>query len=185
MSIEMCRFSPQKLNFKSSPLLALMDSNEHFMLEFYCPFNALHSKIGKLIFHVTNQMLLLTQVPLSSQLVNNELLVIFILFIQLDLFTSGLSSFLWSDDSNEDEEMDEPEELISGIEVALYGVQIRPFFFFHGHAELMGHIWAGTASEKTPIIQVFHSFRFSESMSICNNVASYYVPTFSSLILTH
>lgn len=73
------------------------------------------------------------------------------------MFTSGLSSFLWSDGPDDDEEMDEPEELIAGVEIAIYGVQMRPFFFFHGHAELMGHIWAGTASERTPILQVFYS----------------------------
>ena len=76
------------------------------------------------------------------------------------MFTSGLSSFLWSDDSADEEEIAEPEELIAGIEVSVYGVRMRPFIFFHGHAELMGHIWAGTASNRTPIIQVFYSLHF-------------------------
>lgn len=74
-----------------------------------------------------------------------------------------MNSFLWSDDSSNDEELDEPEDVMAGIEVAFYGVRIRPFIFFQGHAELMGHIWAGTASEKTPIIRVG---RLSNSLDI-------------------
>lgn len=75
-------------------------------------------------------------------------------FFQLDLFTGGLSSFLWSEEVPGEEELEEPEDLIAGVELTVYGVSVRPFIFFNGHAQLMGHIWAGTASERTPIQQV-------------------------------
>lgn len=72
----------------------------------------------------------------------------------LDIFTGGLSSFLWSDDTTTvEDELDEPEDLTAGLEASVLGVQIRPFVFFNGHGELMGHIWSGTASEKTTALQ--------------------------------
>ncbi len=74
--------------------------------------------------------------------------------LQLDLFTGGLSSFLWSEDVPGEEELEEPEDLIAGMELTVHGVAVRPFIFFNGHAELMGHIWAGTASERTNVLQV-------------------------------
>lgn len=50
---------------------------------------------------------------------------------------------------------DEPEEsATAGMELTIMGVQIRPFVFFSGQGELMGHVWSGTASEKTPAFQV-------------------------------
>jgi microsomal triglyceride transfer protein large subunit len=40
------------------------------------------------------------------------------------------------------------------MEITALGVQIRPFVFFSGQGELMGHVWSGTGSEKTPAFQV-------------------------------
>lgn len=60
----------------------------------------------------------------------------------------------------EEEEEGEPEEVATaGMELSILGTQIRPFVFFSGQGELMGHVWSGTASEKTPAYQVskFHS----------------------------
>ncbi|XP_065208130.1 microsomal triacylglycerol transfer protein-like [Planococcus citri] len=72
----------------------------------------------------------------------------------LDIFTDGLSSFLWSDDTTTvEDELDEPEDLTAGLEASVLGVQIRPFVFFDGHVQLMGHIFSGTASEKTTALQ--------------------------------
>lgn len=76
----------------------------------------------------------------------------------MDLFTGGLSSFLWSDEVAGEEDLEEPEDLIAGVELTIQGVSIRPFIFFNGHAQLMGHLWAGTASERTPLQQVIFSF---------------------------
>jgi len=36
----------------------------------------------------------------------------------------------------------------------MLGTQIRPFVFFSGQGELMGHVWSGTASESTPAFQI-------------------------------
>nr|CAD7406987.1 unnamed protein product [Timema cristinae] len=70
----------------------------------------------------------------------------------LGLFTGGLGSFLSSD-----EESSDPDELeesaTAGMEVTALGVQVRPFVFFSGQGELMGHVWSGTGSEKTPAFQ--------------------------------
>jgi microsomal triglyceride transfer protein large subunit len=61
-----------------------------------------------------------------------------------------LSSFISSD-----EEPEEAEEIATaGMEVTALGVQVRPFVFFSGQGELMGHVWSGTGSEKTPAFQV-------------------------------
>nr|CAD7461843.1 unnamed protein product [Timema tahoe] len=70
----------------------------------------------------------------------------------LGLFTGGLGSFLSSDEESADP--DEPEEsATAGMEVTALGVQVRPFVFFSGQGELMGHVWSGTGSEKTPAFQ--------------------------------
>lgn len=54
------------------------------------------------------------------------------------------------------------EEPTAGMEVTLAGVQLRPIIFFSGQGDLMGHVWSGTASERTTALQVNYilSFRF-------------------------
>ncbi|XP_012277607.1 microsomal triglyceride transfer protein large subunit [Orussus abietinus] len=47
----------------------------------------------------------------------------------------------------------EDEVVTAGMEIALLGVGVRPFVFFSGQGELMGHVWSGTASERTPAFQ--------------------------------
>ncbi|CAG9832555.1 unnamed protein product [Diabrotica balteata] len=69
----------------------------------------------------------------------------------LGIFSGGLSSFISSD--NEGEETEE-ESATAGIELTVLDTQIRPFVFFSGQGELMGHVWSGTASDKTPAFQV-------------------------------
>jgi len=45
------------------------------------------------------------------------------------------------------------------MELTVLGTQIRPFVFFDGQGELMGHVWSGTASDITPAFQVcFNKF---------------------------
>lgn len=69
---------------------------------------------------------------------------------QLGIFSGGLSSFLSSDsDSDTDDET-----ATAGMELTILGNQIRPFTFFSGQGELMGHVWSGTASERTTAFQV-------------------------------
>lgn len=56
------------------------------------------------------------------------------------------------DSSTEENEVEEV--ATAGMELTVLGVQIRPFVFFTGQGQLMGHVWSGTASEKTPAFQV-------------------------------
>ncbi|XP_057665550.1 microsomal triacylglycerol transfer protein [Diorhabda carinulata] len=69
----------------------------------------------------------------------------------LGIFSGGLHTFLSS--GNEEEETEE-ENPTAGIELTVMDTQIRPFVFFSGQGELMGHVWSGTASEKTPAFQI-------------------------------
>ncbi|KAF6207473.1 hypothetical protein GE061_015919 [Apolygus lucorum] len=66
----------------------------------------------------------------------------------LGLFSTGLSSFMSSS-----EEETEDEGASGGLELNVLGVGLRPFVFFNGHGELMGHVWSGTASSLTPAFQ--------------------------------
>lgn len=70
--------------------------------------------------------------------------------LSFGLFTGGLGSFVSSGASD-----DEPdtEDATAGMEVTLGGVQLRPMVFFEGQGELMGHVWSGTASERTSALQ--------------------------------
>lgn len=71
--------------------------------------------------------------------------------LQFGLFTAGLGSLMGS--SNPDDEPEE-EDATAGMEITLSGVQLRPVVFFTGQGELMGHVWSGTASERTSALQV-------------------------------
>ncbi|XP_076241599.1 microsomal triacylglycerol transfer protein [Calliopsis andreniformis] len=76
----------------------------------------------------------------------------------LGLFAGGLGSFV---SSNQEEESQEDDPATAGMEIDFLGVGIRPFIFFSGQGELMGHVWSGTASERTPAFQVLtavHSY---------------------------
>lgn len=68
---------------------------------------------------------------------------------QFELFAGGLNSLVGtsSDDGGE-------EEATAGMEITLAGVQLRQIIFFTGQGELMGHVWSGTASERTSALQV-------------------------------
>ncbi|KAL1122411.1 hypothetical protein AAG570_003815 [Ranatra chinensis] len=67
----------------------------------------------------------------------------------LGLFSSGLSSFVSDSSSNNENEV-----VSAGLELRVAGVALRPFVFFNGQTELMGHVWSGTASSSTPAYQV-------------------------------
>lgn len=70
----------------------------------------------------------------------------------MGITAGGLSSFV---SSNDNEVSDQEEETVTaGMELSVAGTQIRPFVFFTGQGELMGHVWSGTASEMTPAFQV-------------------------------
>ncbi|KAG5310439.1 MTP protein, partial [Acromyrmex insinuator] len=72
----------------------------------------------------------------------------------LGLFAGGLGSFV----SNQDEvEVDDAEMATAGMEIDILDVGIRPFVFFTGQGELMGHVWSGTADTRTPAFQALAS----------------------------
>lgn len=68
----------------------------------------------------------------------------------MGIFSGGLNKFLSSD--SEDDTSDAA--ITAGMELTVLGTQIRPFVFFNGQGELMGHVWSGTASERTSAYQV-------------------------------
>lgn len=72
----------------------------------------------------------------------------------LGLFAGGLGSFV----SSQDDEAEADNEIATaGMEIDLLGVGVRPFVFFSGQGELMGHVWSGKASERTPAFQALVS----------------------------
>ncbi|XP_033230195.1 microsomal triglyceride transfer protein large subunit isoform X1 [Belonocnema kinseyi] len=70
----------------------------------------------------------------------------------LGLFAGGLGGFVSSEQEDNNVPADD-EAATAGMEISLLGVVIRPFVFFSGQGELMGHVWSGTASERTPAFQ--------------------------------
>ncbi|KAH1026147.1 hypothetical protein HUJ05_010709 [Dendroctonus ponderosae] len=81
----------------------------------------------------------------------------------LGIFAGGLSTFV---SSTEDEEQADEETATAGMELTVLGTQIRPFVFFEGQGELMGHVWSGTASELTPAFQA--SVKSNQNMLYCH-----------------
>lgn len=69
----------------------------------------------------------------------------------MGMFAGGLSSFVTTDEAGTPED---DESATAGMELTVMGVQVRPFVFFEGQGELMGHVWSGTGSERTPAFQV-------------------------------
>lgn len=67
--------------------------------------------------------------------------------LSFGIFAGGLSVF-----SGEDA-IDDGEDANAGIEITLMDTQLRPFVFFSGQGELMGHVWSGTGSERTTALQ--------------------------------
>lgn len=67
--------------------------------------------------------------------------------LSFSMFAGGLSVF-----GGEDAE-DDGEEANAGIEIAVLNTQLRPYVFFTGQGELMGHVWSGTGSERTTALQ--------------------------------
>ncbi|XP_014474918.1 PREDICTED: microsomal triglyceride transfer protein large subunit isoform X2 [Dinoponera quadriceps] len=82
----------------------------------------------------------------------------------LGLFAGGLGSFV----SSQEEGAEADDEMATaGMEIDILGVGVRPFVFFSGQGELMGHVWSGTASERTPAFQVLSSlYSYSEHVPL-------------------
>ncbi|XP_025199108.1 microsomal triglyceride transfer protein large subunit [Melanaphis sacchari] len=71
------------------------------------------------------------------------------------MFTTGLGYFtsLYDDSGKKDTSDEANLPATAGLELIIFGVHIRPFIMFSNQGQLMGHVWAGTGSDKTPIIQ--------------------------------
>uniref|UniRef100_T1IP65 Vitellogenin domain-containing protein n=1 Tax=Strigamia maritima TaxID=126957 RepID=T1IP65_STRMM len=67
--------------------------------------------------------------------------------ISFSIFASGLSGL--ADEVVEDDNGD----ATAGIELTIMDAALRPYVFFVGQADLMSHVWSGTASEPTNILQ--------------------------------
>ncbi|CAN7993332.1 unnamed protein product [Ixodes hexagonus] len=72
--------------------------------------------------------------------------------LSVGLFAGGLSNVAGGDDAVNDASQEE-EETTAGMRLMLMGVELRPYVFFVGTSELMGHVWSGTGSEPTPALQ--------------------------------
>ncbi|KAK7870894.1 hypothetical protein R5R35_005486 [Gryllus longicercus] len=73
----------------------------------------------------------------------------------LGIFAGGLGSFVSSGAGEEEGAgAGDEEPATAGLELTVLGVGVRPFVFFAGQGELMGHVWSGTGSERTPAFQV-------------------------------
>lgn len=76
------------------------------------------------------------------------------------MFAGGLDMF---GGGTEDQENEESEDANAGIEITLMDTQLRPYVFFTSKSELMGHVWSGTASDRTTALQVsFSSIIYGE-----------------------
>nr|XP_045590522.1 microsomal triacylglycerol transfer protein-like [Procambarus clarkii] len=67
--------------------------------------------------------------------------------LSFGIFAGGLGVFGGED------AVDDGEDANAGIEITLMDTQLRPFVFFSGQGELMGHVWSGTGSERTTALQ--------------------------------
>ncbi|XP_015785984.1 microsomal triglyceride transfer protein [Tetranychus urticae] len=62
--------------------------------------------------------------------------------LTVGLIARGLGSLAGDDGSSSEEETTS-----AGMILKVLGVQLRPYTFFSGKGELMGHVWSGTASD--------------------------------------
>ncbi|XP_042223362.1 microsomal triglyceride transfer protein large subunit-like isoform X3 [Homarus americanus] len=67
--------------------------------------------------------------------------------LSFGIFAGGLAVF------GGEGAVDDGEDANAGIEITLMDTQLRPFVFFTGQGELMGHVWSGTGSERTTALQ--------------------------------
>ncbi|KRT81396.1 hypothetical protein AMK59_5154 [Oryctes borbonicus] len=72
----------------------------------------------------------------------------------LGIFSAGLGSMLSNDPDAASDDV-----ATAGMELAVLGTQLRPFKFFEGQGELMGHVWSGTASDMTTAYQVLPKYK--------------------------
>ncbi|XP_030382921.1 microsomal triglyceride transfer protein large subunit [Scaptodrosophila lebanonensis] len=78
---------------------------------------------------------------------------------KLGIYTAALGALVGDGDADQnddipaDDELGGEETVTAGMEISVQGAQLRPLIFFNGQAELMGHVWGGSASDSTPAYQ--------------------------------
>ncbi|XP_026470483.1 microsomal triglyceride transfer protein large subunit-like [Ctenocephalides felis] len=83
----------------------------------------------------------------------NMLLCLVRLVTLLGISLKWIGSFVSDTTASGEDKEEEQEDATAGMEITVHGVTIRPFAFFTGQGELMGHVWSGTGSDKTPAYQ--------------------------------
>ncbi|XP_045774729.1 microsomal triacylglycerol transfer protein [Maniola jurtina] len=73
--------------------------------------------------------------------------------LTVELWTRGLDAFAGAAAEGEGEGEAEAEEAGGGLALGVGGARLRALTLFRGQAELLGHVWAGTASEPTPALR--------------------------------
>ncbi|CAG2174423.1 unnamed protein product, partial [Oppiella nova] len=73
--------------------------------------------------------------------------------ITVGMFARGLQSFAGDSEAETPTNEVEEEQTMAGMSLRIMNIQLRPFTFFTGTGELMGHVWSGTASEPTTVFQ--------------------------------
>lgn len=89
-------------------------------------------------------------------------------FFTLEVFSGGLSSFLSSDSDSDPNEV-----ATAGMELTVLGTQLRPFTFFSGQGELMGHVFSGAGSERTTAYQVCVKMLITTGLRLNEKVCSF------------
>ncbi|XP_050347431.1 microsomal triacylglycerol transfer protein [Nymphalis io] len=74
--------------------------------------------------------------------------------LSVEIWTRGLEAFAGDstkESSSEDE--GEAEATSGGLALGVGGLRAHTYTLFSGQAELLGHVWAGTGSEPTPVLR--------------------------------
>ncbi|XP_032519205.2 microsomal triacylglycerol transfer protein [Danaus plexippus] len=72
--------------------------------------------------------------------------------LAVEFWTRGLEAIA-GNGQNSDEEDEEGVEVSGGLALSVGGVRGRSVTLFTGQGELLGHVWASTASEPTPVLR--------------------------------
>ncbi|CAD0230282.1 unnamed protein product [Spodoptera littoralis] len=74
--------------------------------------------------------------------------------LSIEVWTRGLEAFSGGNtDGAEPDASAEPEEPAAGLALSVAGARLPDVQLFQGQAELLGHVWAATASAPTPVLR--------------------------------
>ncbi|GIY08031.1 microsomal triglyceride transfer protein large subunit [Caerostris extrusa] len=84
--------------------------------------------------------------------------------LSVGLFASGLAAVAGDSSASDDDSSP-----TAGMNLGFLDSYLRPYVFFRSTSELMGHAWAGTASEQTPVLQCILAFSDDEKVVVLSN----------------